>query len=239
MRNRHSTRRHAWLNCSSALHEHYLGRAVIDNNCWLPHRLESCRPWQWLACPFAWNLLNLWSDVSRHLYKSDFLRARNELHEHLFTMPFFLFKCLLGARTSWSSLMAGSVIWHQRSYAKWAQVTARANFLFPLPLMYTPSGKFCTCAGSLAYWPFTPDLSSNKLLLTLLSSFPWSTIWYELQARDWPITNQPVEATIWQVGSGEGVKKVLAEISLGKEVSVSWTCSCCMCRSSRAGIMQQ
>lgn len=30
-----------------------------------------------------------------------------------------------------------------------------------------------------------------------------------------------MEATIWQVGSGEGVKKVLAEISLGKEVSVS------------------
>lgn len=50
---------------------------------------------------------------------------------------------------------------------------------------------------------------------------PLSTIWYELQARDWPITNQPVEATIWQVGSGEGIKKVLAEISLGKEVSVS------------------
>jgi len=48
-----------------------------------------------------------------------------------------------------------------------------------------------------------------------------STIWYELQARDWPITNQHVEATIWQVGSGEGIKKVLAEISLGKEVTVS------------------
>jgi hypothetical protein len=30
-----------------------------------------------------------------------------------------------------------------------------------------------------------------------------------------------VEATIWQVGSGEGIKKVLAEISLGKEVTVS------------------
>uniref|UniRef100_A0A3Q1EZ01 Kinase suppressor of ras 1a n=1 Tax=Acanthochromis polyacanthus TaxID=80966 RepID=A0A3Q1EZ01_9TELE len=39
--------------------------------------------------------------------------------------------------------------------------------------------------------------------------------------RDWPITNQPVEATIWQVGSGEGIKKVLTEISLGKEVTVS------------------
>lgn len=30
-----------------------------------------------------------------------------------------------------------------------------------------------------------------------------------------------MEATIWQVGSGEGIKKVLAEISLGKEVTVS------------------
>uniref|UniRef100_A0A3Q3WPA8 non-specific serine/threonine protein kinase n=1 Tax=Mola mola TaxID=94237 RepID=A0A3Q3WPA8_MOLML len=49
--------------------------------------------------------------------------------------------------------------------------------------------------------------------------YAFGTIWYELQARDWPITNQPVEATIWQVGSGEGIKKVLAEISLGKEVT--------------------
>lgn len=55
----------------------------------------------------------------------------------------------------------------------------------------------------------------------LLFPFSLSTIWYELQARDWPIINQPVEATIWQVGSGEGIKKVLAEISLGKEVTVS------------------
>lgn len=47
-----------------------------------------------------------------------------------------------------------------------------------------------------------------------------STIWYELQARDWPITKQPAEATIWLVGSGEGIKKVLAEISMGKEVMV-------------------
>ena len=47
-----------------------------------------------------------------------------------------------------------------------------------------------------------------------------STIWYELQARGWPLTNQPAEATIWQVGSGEGIKKVLAKVSLGKEVTV-------------------
>lgn len=64
-------------------------------------------------------------------------------------------------------------------------------------------------------------MESKELLVTLWLYFPLSTIWYELQARDWPITNQPVEATIWQVGSGEGIKKVLAEISLGKEVSVS------------------
>ncbi|KAM6907352.1 kinase suppressor of Ras 1-like isoform 2-T2 [Xenentodon cancila] len=49
--------------------------------------------------------------------------------------------------------------------------------------------------------------------------YAFGTIWYELQARDWPITNQPVEAVIWQVGSGKGIKKVLAEISLGKEVT--------------------
>lgn len=48
-----------------------------------------------------------------------------------------------------------------------------------------------------------------------------STIWYELQMQDWPITNQPAETVIWLVGSNEGVKNVLSEASLGKEVTVS------------------
>jgi hypothetical protein len=47
------------------------------------------------------------------------------------------------------------------------------------------------------------------------------TVWYELQARDWPFKNQAAEALIWQIGSGEGMKRVLASISLGKEVTVS------------------
>lgn len=46
-------------------------------------------------------------------------------------------------------------------------------------------------------------------------------MWYELQAREWPFKNQPAEALIWQIGSGEGVKQVLATVSLGKEVNVS------------------
>lgn len=48
----------------------------------------------------------------------------------------------------------------------------------------------------------------------------FSTVWYELQVGDWPITNQPVEAKIWLVGSNEGIKKVLADANLGKEVTV-------------------
>lgn len=54
----------------------------------------------------------------------------------------------------------------------------------------------------------------------------YSTIWYELQARAWPITNQPVEAKIWLFGSGEGIKKVLADVNLGKEVTVSLQPQC-------------
>ncbi|XP_062328623.1 kinase suppressor of Ras 1-like isoform X2 [Osmerus eperlanus] len=49
--------------------------------------------------------------------------------------------------------------------------------------------------------------------------YAFSTIWYELQAGDWPIKNHPAEATIWLVGSGQGIKKVLSEVSLGKEVT--------------------
>lgn len=48
-----------------------------------------------------------------------------------------------------------------------------------------------------------------------------STIWYELQMRDWPITNQPVETIIWLVGRNDGIKNVLLESNLGKEVTVS------------------
>ncbi|XP_072548016.1 kinase suppressor of Ras 1 isoform X2 [Salminus brasiliensis] len=49
--------------------------------------------------------------------------------------------------------------------------------------------------------------------------YAFGTIWYELQAREWPITNQPAEAAIWQLGSGEGIKRQLRQISLGKEVT--------------------
>lgn len=49
----------------------------------------------------------------------------------------------------------------------------------------------------------------------------FSTILYELQLGDWPMTNLPAETKIWLVGSNVGVKKVLADANLGKEVTVS------------------
>ncbi|XP_059187031.1 kinase suppressor of Ras 1-like isoform X2 [Centropristis striata] len=49
--------------------------------------------------------------------------------------------------------------------------------------------------------------------------YAFGTIWYELQVGEWPITNQPVEAKIWLMGSSEGIKKVLADANLGKEVT--------------------
>lgn len=129
--------------------------------------------------------------------------------------------------------MAGFVISHQRLCAGWAQVTMRTAFLSPILQMCMLLGKLRTVTLSQLTW--RPTVMSHLFLSLILlrdinirhnnhtfSSPPSSTIWYELQARDWPITNQHVEATIWQVGSGEGIKKVLAEISLGKEVTVSW-----------------
>lgn len=59
------------------------------------------------------------------------------------------------------------------------------------------------------------------LVASLLLCSTFSTIWYELQVGDWPVTDQPVEAKIWLLGSGEGIKRVLAEANLGKEVTVS------------------
>lgn len=48
--------------------------------------------------------------------------------------------------------------------------------------------------------------------------YAFGTVWYELQAREWPFKHQPAEALIWQIGSGEGVRRVLTSVSLGKEV---------------------
>lgn len=49
----------------------------------------------------------------------------------------------------------------------------------------------------------------------------FSTIWYELQMGDWPLTSPPVEAKIWLLGSSEGIRKILASANLGKEITVS------------------
>ncbi|XP_076831848.1 kinase suppressor of Ras 1-like isoform X2 [Brachyhypopomus gauderio] len=57
--------------------------------------------------------------------------------------------------------------------------------------------------------------------------YAFGTIWYELQARDWPLASQPAEAALWQLGSGKGVRQQLTQVSLGKEVteilSVCWS----------------
>uniref|UniRef100_A0AAQ6IHM5 non-specific serine/threonine protein kinase n=1 Tax=Anabas testudineus TaxID=64144 RepID=A0AAQ6IHM5_ANATE len=82
-----------------------------------------------------------------------------------------------------------------------------------------PHGWICYLAPEIVR-KMSPGNNEDRLpFSTAADVYAFGTIWYELQARDWPITNQPVEATIWQVGSGEGIKKVLTEISLGKEVT--------------------
>ncbi|KAJ7995874.1 hypothetical protein DPEC_G00231240 [Dallia pectoralis] len=82
-----------------------------------------------------------------------------------------------------------------------------------------PHGWICYLAPEIVR-KMSPGNNEDRLPFSDAADvYAFGTIWYELQTRDWPITNQPVEATIWQVGSGEGIKKVLAEISLGKEVT--------------------
>ncbi|RVE63623.1 hypothetical protein OJAV_G00138180 [Oryzias javanicus] len=82
-----------------------------------------------------------------------------------------------------------------------------------------PHGWICYLAPEIVQ-KMSPGNNEDRLpFSTAADVYAFGTIWYELQARDWPITNQPVEATIWQVGSGQGIRKVLAEINLGKEVT--------------------
>lgn len=66
-------------------------------------------------------------------------------------------------------------------------------------------------------------LQTNTEVDQLTECFCLSTIWYELQAKEWPIVNQPTEVLIYQLGSGEGIRTLLTQkgTSLGKEVTVS------------------
>uniref|UniRef100_A0A3Q3W8V6 Protein kinase domain-containing protein n=1 Tax=Mola mola TaxID=94237 RepID=A0A3Q3W8V6_MOLML len=66
----------------------------------------------------------------------------------------------------------------------------------------------------------SPELDEDQLPFSKAADvYAFGTIWYELQVGDWPISDQPVEAKIWLLGSGEGIRKVPAEANLGKEVT--------------------
>ncbi|XP_061684070.1 kinase suppressor of Ras 1-like isoform X2 [Syngnathoides biaculeatus] len=66
----------------------------------------------------------------------------------------------------------------------------------------------------------SPEVAEDQLPFSKAADvYAFGTIWYELHFRDWAITNQPVEAKIWLVGSNEGIKKVLANANLSKEVT--------------------
>ncbi|NWU16352.1 KSR1 Kinase, partial [Cephalopterus ornatus] len=65
-----------------------------------------------------------------------------------------------------------------------------------------------------------PGKDEDKLPFSKAADiYAFGTVWFELQAREWPFRTQPAEALIWQIGSGEGVRQVLATVSLGKEVN--------------------
>ncbi|RXM97291.1 Kinase suppressor of Ras 1 [Acipenser ruthenus] len=82
-----------------------------------------------------------------------------------------------------------------------------------------PHGWICYLAPEIVR-QMAPAKDEDRLPFSKAADvYAFGTIWYELQARDWPIKNQPAESTIWQVGSGEGIRQVLAQVSLGKEVT--------------------
>ncbi|XP_054650337.1 kinase suppressor of Ras 1-like isoform X3 [Dunckerocampus dactyliophorus] len=66
----------------------------------------------------------------------------------------------------------------------------------------------------------SPEIEEDQLPFSKAADvYAFGTVWYELHFRNWPMTNQPTEAQIWLVGSSEGIKKVLADATLGKEVT--------------------
>ncbi|XP_029963774.1 kinase suppressor of Ras 1-like isoform X3 [Salarias fasciatus] len=82
-----------------------------------------------------------------------------------------------------------------------------------------PRGWICYLAPEIIH-KMSPEVDEDQLPFSKAADvYAFGTIWYELQVGDWPITNQPEEAKIWLVGSNEGIKRVLAEANLGKEVT--------------------
>ncbi|XP_028856021.1 kinase suppressor of Ras 1 isoform X3 [Denticeps clupeoides] len=82
-----------------------------------------------------------------------------------------------------------------------------------------PHGWICYLAPEIVR-RMTPGSYEDSLPFSKAADvYAFGTIWYELQARDWPITKQPAESLIWLVGSGTSIKRVLSEVSLGKEVT--------------------
>uniref|UniRef100_A0A671R421 non-specific serine/threonine protein kinase n=1 Tax=Sinocyclocheilus anshuiensis TaxID=1608454 RepID=A0A671R421_9TELE len=80
-----------------------------------------------------------------------------------------------------------------------------------------PSGWLCHLAPELIR-QLSTDTAENQLPFSKQSDvFAFGTIWYELHAREWPFKNQPAEVIIWQVGSG--MKPILTQIGMGKEIS--------------------
>ncbi|TNN80776.1 Kinase suppressor of Ras 1 [Liparis tanakae] len=66
----------------------------------------------------------------------------------------------------------------------------------------------------------SPEVAEDQLPFSKAADvYAFGTIFYELQLGDWPMTNLPAETKIWLVGSNVGVKKVLADANLGKEVT--------------------
>uniref|UniRef100_A0A8C5F1B4 non-specific serine/threonine protein kinase n=1 Tax=Gopherus evgoodei TaxID=1825980 RepID=A0A8C5F1B4_9SAUR len=80
----------------------------------------------------------------------------------------------------------------------------------------------------------SPGKDEDKLPFSKAADvYAFGTVWYELQAREWPFKSQPAEALIWQIGSGEGVKNVLATVSVGKEVTEILSACWCFNLSER------
>ncbi|KAM9801207.1 kinase suppressor of Ras 1-like [Neosynchiropus ocellatus] len=66
----------------------------------------------------------------------------------------------------------------------------------------------------------SPDTKEEQLPFSKAADvYAFGTIWYELHMRHWPLINHHIETKIWMVGSSNGIKQVLAEANMGKEVT--------------------
>uniref|UniRef100_A0A673BGE1 Kinase suppressor of ras 1 n=1 Tax=Sphaeramia orbicularis TaxID=375764 RepID=A0A673BGE1_9TELE len=101
----------------------------------------------------------------------------------------------------------------------WNRVVITDFGLFGMSVVRIPRGWIYYLSSEIVR-QMNPEEDQDRLPFSKPADvYAFGTIWYELHVGGWPLLDQPVEAQIWMVGSGLGMRRELVDANLGKEVT--------------------